>query len=82
MGLPSLPCPQVRVYFSPVSLQTHMTSFPKDTRKNCLEKSHGARRGGLAGKALTAQASQAWPVGRGASSNSPSLGFCLIFPHL
>lgn len=32
MGLPSLPCPQVRVYFSPVSFKTHMTPHPKDTR--------------------------------------------------
>lgn len=31
---------------------------------------------------LTAQASGVQPGGRGASSNTPSLGNCLSFPHL
>lgn len=74
MGLPSLPCPQVRVYFPPVSLETHTTPRPKDTRAALGNRLRAGREKGLARKGLTAEASQVQPVGRGASTNTPSLG--------
>lgn len=81
-GPPRLPCLQVRVCFSPVSFKTHMTPLPKDTRNVLGNCRRAGQEKELAGKALTAQASGVRPGGMGASSNTPSLGNCLSFPHL
>lgn len=80
--LPCLPCLQVGVCFSPVSFKTHMTPLPKNTRNVLRNCTKAGREKELAGKVLTAQASGVQPGGRGASSNTPSLGNCLSFPHL
>lgn len=67
MGLPSLPCPQVRVYFSPVSFKTHLTPHPKDTRIASGNHMRSGREGTWLVKHL-----QLWPPGCGQWGETPA----------
>lgn len=67
MGLPSLPCPQVRVYFSPVSFKTHLTPHPKDTRIASGNHMSTGREGTWLVKHL-----QPWPPGCGQWGETPA----------